>query len=104
MSENVSQSEGMVSPEVNVNYSNSGFDPVEITVKVGETVTWKNDSDKAMSVASDSHPVHEKYPGFDQLNSVNRGGEYSFIFNRIGVWGYHNHLSPADSGQVTVVE
>ena len=39
LSENVSQSEGMVSPEVNVNYSNSGFDPVEITVKVGETVT-----------------------------------------------------------------
>ena len=104
LAENVIQSEGVRLSGLTVNYSKDGFTPIEITVKVGVTVTWTNNSDKAMWVASDVHPTHDLYPGFDQLQSVGRDGQYSFIFNRVGAWSYHNHLVPEDSGRVTVIQ
>lgn len=110
---------------VNVSYSNHGFDPKTITVSVGTTVAWINQSDKQMWVASDPHPAHNVLPGFDQLGPDARDESsqskgllekvglvahaqahdtvvYKYTFAKKGAWFYHNHLSPGDRGQVIV--
>ena len=85
-----------------VNYSDSGFSPASLTVKVGDSVTWTNNSGKMMWVASNPHPTHSDYPGFDELTGVSSGASYSFTFTKTGNWSYHNHLKARDLGVITV--
>ena len=54
--------------------------------------------------ASAFHPTHEVYPGFDALKGINMGESYSFTFDKIGSWKYHNHLSPSVTGAIIVEE
>ena len=56
-----------------------------------------------MWVASDVHPTHDELPGFDQLEGVEAGNDYSFTFEEVGEWTYHNHLVPTDTGTIVVV-
>lgn len=85
-----------------VNYTDSGFSPKTITIKKGQTVTFVNQSSSDMWVASNPHPVHTDYPGFDEKASVGNGGSWSFTFNKVGQWGYHNHKNPSSGGTVVV--
>lgn len=85
-----------------VQYTNDGFSPKTVTIKKGETVEWTNNANDQMYVASAPHPVHTDYPGFDELQAVNKDGTYTFTFEKTGKWGYHNHLSPSDKGTVIV--
>lgn len=93
-----------------IEYTDQGFSPGTITIRKGETVTWVNHSSDAMWVASNPHPVHSGYPEkggcissvFDACVGFEPGKSYSFTFNDIGKWGYHNHSNPADHGVVIV--
>ena len=93
---------GEVMSKVSVEYTDSGFTPKSVTVKVGETVTFVNKSKKGMWVASAVHPTHQEYPEFDQKTSVKNGESYSFTFTKPGSWKYHNHVGPSDGGTVVV--
>lgn len=88
--------------EVVVNYTSSGFEQKSITVNKGQTVKFINNSSSAMWVASAFHPTHDVYPEFDQLKGVSGGGTYSFTFDKVGTWNYHNHLKASDFGSVEV--
>lgn len=88
-----------VKTEGNVVYTNSGFSPGTLIVDVGTTVTFTNESDNPMWVASDPHPVHTHHSGFDQLND---GNEYSFTFTEEGIYRYHDHLVPSHVGSIIV--
>jgi plastocyanin len=83
-------------------YSDSGFSPKGITVKLGDTVVFKNESSRGMWVASAPHPTHTDYPEFDAKKAYNNGEAYSFTFQKVGTWKFHNHLNPSDFGSVTV--
>ena len=85
-----------------VNYTAQGFSPSSITVPVGSTVQFKNNSSNSVWVASNPHPTHTDYPGFDVLKAYTNGQAYSFTFKKTGNWGYHNHLNPVESGTVIV--
>ena len=97
---------------ITVTYSNSGYEPKTITIKQGDRVTWVNESTRNLWVASANHPIHSKYPeliegmclgsAFDACEQIPTGGSWSFTFNNIGKWGYHNHLSPSKFGVVIV--
>lgn len=90
---------------VEVDYTATGFSPKTVTVKKGTTVKFVNQSGSPMDVASNPHPVHTDYPGFDQYKSDARGkDEYDFTFDKVGTWGYHNHLNSSDTGTVIVTE
>lgn len=103
-------------PESNTIYlTSSGFQPSELTVQQGETVTWVNNASSPMWVASNRHPTHTNYAGstlrehcqngdqssaaFDQCSA---GDEFSFTFEKTGDWGYHNHENPGQGGTITV--
>lgn len=91
-----------VMSKISVDYTDSGFSPKTITIKVGEKVTWTNKSAKPMWVASAVHPTHNVLPGFDELASVSKDEEYTYAFVKAGSWKYHNHSSASDTGVVVV--
>ena len=78
-------------------------------------MTFESIDGSRMWVASDPHPSHTGYSGttkqqhcpdvqgvaFDQCSI---GPSYSFVFQKIGTWGYHNHASANDGGTVIVVQ
>jgi len=80
------------------------FSPAVITVKKGTTVTWTNTGSAQVWIASNPHPTHTDYPGFDSKAAIGTGESYSFTFNKVGSWGYHNHLNPTVMGTVIVTE
>ena len=98
-----------------VSYNGASFSPAKVTIKRGGTVTWTNDGETSMWVASAQHPTHAVYAGtnlqqhcateandsFDQC----RGGDvYSFTFDKVGTWNFHDHLHTNVFGSVEVVE
>lgn len=85
-----------------VQYSDAGFEPSSLTFSVGDTVTFANNSEKSLWVASDPHPSHTDYPAFDQKKEVGKGKSYSFTFTEKGTWKYHNHRAPQDGGTIIV--
>lgn len=85
-----------------VTYTDQGFVPTELTVKQGEVVTFTNQSSEPMWVASNPHPIHTLYPGFDEKASVPQGGSYSFTFDKVGTHPYHNHFHPGNQGTIIV--
>ena len=78
------------------------FDPATLTIKVGDTVEFRNESGEDKWPASNVHPTHELYPGFDAQKSILEGDSYEFTFDRAGRWGYHDHLNPDIQGTIVV--
>lgn len=93
-------------------YTDAGFDPKEMTIVAGETVTFVNKSTRPFWVASNIHPTHTLYPEssdsdclgstFDACGSMAPGSAWSFTFTKVGTWGYHDHTNPTRTGSVTV--
>jgi len=97
-------------------YTDTGYSPSSLTVKLGETVVFKNNSSRSMWTASAMHPTHTAYDGtslaqhcpntagtaFDECTSATPGSSWSFTFAKAGTWHYHNHVSPSDYGTVIV--
>lgn len=97
-------------------YTNSGYSPSALTIKVGDTVTFKNQSSANVWTGSAMHPTHMLYGGtnlqshcpdvenndFDQCQNGAPGTSWSFTFTKKGVWGYHNHVNSSHFGKITV--
>ncbi len=99
-----------------VTYTDAGFSPNPLTVKKGETVTFVNESASPFWPASAMHPTHKVYPGsdigkcgtaeafkiFDACRGVPVGESWSFTFNEVGSWNYHDHLNTKNFGKIIV--
>lgn len=83
-------------------HTDAGFSPATLRIKKGEMVIFKNEGTKSMWVASNPHPVHTDYPGFDAKRTYAKGESYSFSFINSGSWKYHNHFSPTEGGVIIV--
>ncbi len=99
-----------VAEENVVEITSDGFSPDAITVGVGETVTWINRDTDTHWPASATHPSHTVYPTtggcigstFDACGALGEGESWSFTFDEVGEWKYHDHLNPSLWGSVTV--
>jgi len=89
---------------VTVQITAKGFSPASITIKKGQAVEWVNDDTEIRWPASDPHPLHNIYPEFDPKQPIYPGEKWSFTFERIGKWGYHDHTFPVNTGSVSVVD
>ncbi len=87
-----------------INMTSAGFQPANITVKKGTTVTFVNKDTQPHWPASGPHPTHTALPGFDALKAIPSGGSYSYTFTKVGVWSYHDHLNSSLFGKITVTE
>ena len=91
-------------PTVVVGYLDGAFDPDTVTISVGDTVQWVNEVDELIWAASDLHPTHQEYTGFDSRRPIALGGAWSFTFEEPGIWSYHNHVDSSITGVVIVEE
>lgn len=107
---------GPATSGVTVTYTDEGFSPASVTVSLGTTVTFINQSSGDMWVASAMHPTHSVYSGtslsqhcpsttndaFDECRAEAPGSLYSFTFAKEGTWKYHDHLDATKFGSVVV--
>lgn len=92
------------SSEVTIRMNDTSYGPVNLKIKAGAKVTFVNDSKDYRWPASDLHPSHLIFPEFDSKEALPPGASWSFVFEKTGEWGYHDHLAPYITGTVTVVE
>jgi plastocyanin len=85
-----------------VQIEDDGFHPQTLTIDAGDTVLFENKSSDDAWPASNVHPTHLLYPGFDAKKPLLPGDSYSFTFTKTGSWGYHNHLEPDVQGTIVV--
>jgi plastocyanin len=100
-----------------IQMSGTGFSPSSLSVKKGDKVKFMNVGSKDIWPATAIHPTHEVYPGsdiskcfsgedtssiFDSCGGVAPGSSYSFTFNEVGEWGYHDHMSAGVRGKIIV--
>jgi plastocyanin len=77
-----------------VSIENFAFAPDALTVPIGTTVTWTNNDNASHTVISDT-------PAFESP-SLPKGGDWSFTFDKAGVYKYHCTVHPGMKGTVTV--
>ena len=98
-----------------VSYNGSAFSPDTVTIAKGGTVTFTDTAGATMWVASGMHPAHSGYDSttlsahcaagyagaapFDQCEA---GASYSFTFDKVGSWGYHDHKNSSAFGKIIV--
>lgn len=87
-----------------ITLTKNGFEPSEITIKAGDTITFKSTTGSLYWPASNLHPSHLVYPEFDPLVPVQPNDSWSFVFTKVGAWKFHDHLSPYFTGVITVTE
>ena len=84
-----------------ITYTDDGFGPSTLTVKVGTKVTIKNDSSSDLEFSSDDHPTHTKDPEIN-TEAIGPGETTTITPTTKGTHGYHNHLNPSDTGTLVV--
>ena len=77
-------------------------EPENLKIKLGQTVTFKNNSSQNKWPASNIHPTHGIYEQFDPKAAVPPGQSWSFTFERKGIFPYHDHLDPSITGIIEV--
>lgn len=80
----------------------NGYDPSHLTISKGETVTFVNAGENDYWPASNIHPTHEIYPEFDPRKPIPSGKSWSFVFDKEGIWRFHDHLYPQLTGTIIV--
>lgn len=78
-----------------------GFEPKTVTIKTGGKVVWTNNSGTAVTVNSALHPTHLLFP-FLNLGEFSNGSTIEAVFDKPGIYKYHNHLNPDQTGSVIV--
>ena len=90
--------------EYTVELREDGFYPQELTINKGDKVIFTTTQGKPFWPASSIHPSHEIYPEFDAKEPIEPGQQWSFVFEKQGIWKYHDHLFPLFTGTIIVTE
>ncbi len=101
-----------------VKITDDGFVPSFLEIARWESVTFTNFKSVKSWPASNMHPTHRSYPGsdidkcntveeagiFDACRGLETGETYTFFFNEVGEWKYHDHLQAGMTGTIVVKE
>lgn len=88
-----------------VNISESGAEPVNLTVKAGEVLTFVNKTNRKIQIGSDPHPTHtanSELTNGEFVTDLESGASANVTLNKVGAWSFHDHLNPTTKGKVTV--
>lgn len=83
-----SYEDGRNQKAITIKLSNIKFQPVNLRISSGTTVTWVNDDMEEHYVNTDSHPAHTHVPTFNS-KALTKGQSYSFTFTNLGAYPYH---------------
>lgn len=82
-----------------ITYDGDTFTPASVTVSVGSTLKFVNESDETVEPSSDDHPTHTKNPELN-VGDVEPGQSKEITVDTTGEWEMHNHY---DAGQKMTV-
>ena len=78
---------------------NSAVSPSQVTVAVGQSVTFVNSDSRSHDMESDPHPAHTACPSIANVGLLQPGqSKTTFGFANSGTCGYHDHNDPGNSG------
>ena len=80
-----------------------GFEPREVTLVRGGTVTFTTTAGRPFWPASNLHPDHTIYSDFDPKEPIDPNDSWTFTFNRAGDWGMHDHIRSYYRGVIHVI-
>jgi len=87
-----------------ITLTEDGFTPRELTISKGTLVAFVSKTGKLFWPASNLHPSHGMYSEFDPKLPVQSDEVWSFTFDQVGEWKYHDHLAPYYVGVITVTK
>ena len=82
-------------------YSNNGFSPSTTSVKAGDVVAVSNTSTSDLQMQSNPHPAHTDDTDLN-VGVVKTGATKNFSVTKTGTFGFHNHLNPSDTAEITI--
>ena len=80
--------------DVTVTISNFAFGPAEVTISVGDTVTFVNGDDTIHSVVADDGSFHS--------DGLDTNDKFTMTFTKAGKTAYHCGLHPFMKGDIVV--
>ena len=89
--------------EASISMSQIKFEPVNVRINVGQTMTWVNNDNVDHYVNTDSHPAHSHTPGLNS-RALAPGATYSYTFTKPGAYPYHCSAHAGTMTGMIVVE
>ncbi|MBI2499001.1 cupredoxin family copper-binding protein [Candidatus Woesearchaeota archaeon] len=77
----------------NVVINGFSFNPNELSVKIGDTITWENQDSAVHTVVSN---------GLFESEVLNKGEKFSFTFDKAGEYNYNCGIHPSMRGKIIV--
>jgi plastocyanin len=79
--------------------ANSTVSPSQVTIAVGQSVTFTNNGSRLFDMSSDPHPTHTSCPSMANVGVLQPGqSKTSFGFAGTGTCGFHDHNTPEAAG------
>ena len=79
--------------------ANGSVSPSQVSVAVGQSVTFMNSSSSPHDMESDPHPAHTACPSIANVGLLQPGqSKTTFGFANAGTCGYHDHNTPESAG------
>lgn len=86
-----------------ITFTDDGFSPEELEVKLGQIVAVKNQSNQRVQFSSDDHPTHRLNEGMN-LKVLAPGESGTFTAGPVGRHGFHDHIDDSFTGVLIVRE
>jgi plastocyanin len=72
--------------------ANGAISPTQVTVSVGQSVTFVNSHSAPHEMASDPHPAHTNCPSINAVGTINAGQtQLTNAFTAAGTCTFHDH-------------
>jgi plastocyanin len=103
----ISASTGSPGPSgATVTITANGVSPSQVSITIGQSVTFVNNDTRAHEMASNPHPTHGTCPGIENGIGTLAAGQTKLTqgFANAGTCGYHDHLNSGTANlQGTIV-
>lgn len=75
--------------------ANGAVSPAQVTISVGQSVTFVNNDTRSHDMESDPHPSHTTCPSIGNVGNLQPGQtKLTFGFSGAGSCGFHDHGNP----------
>lgn len=86
--------------------SNRAVSPADVTISVGQSVTFVNNDSTGHQIASDPHPSHTDCPAINALGTIGAGQtKLTNALTTARTCGFHDHNDPSNrslQGTITI--
>jgi plastocyanin len=103
----VSDSGAGATSAATITITSNGVSPSQVSVGVGQAVTFINNDTRSHEIASNPHPVHGSCPSIEAGLGVIAAGQTKMThgFGNTGACGFHDHQDPDNTrlqGQIAI--